>query len=205
MGTVMIAAARRISFVSPIGWRRGLLIAALSLAGAVHLLLAPDHFGESALMGVGFLCSAFAELGLALAVLLKPRRFTYVAVIGASAALIALYAYNVMIGLPFSGASRDGNPLSGAGHSDAHHPIAAEHETEHDAEAHPEGGHHSGGIALGAGEAVDMLGATTKLSELAAIGLAAALVLRSRVSTRTHVERRVGEGHASPLNRDSGS
>jgi hypothetical protein len=199
----MIAAARRISFVSPIGWLRGLLIAALSLAGAVHLLLAPDHFGESALMGVGFLCSALAQFGLALAVLVKPRRFTYVAVIGVSAALIAFYAYNVMIGLPFSGASREGNPLSGAGHSDGHHSIAAEHEAEHDAEAHSEGGHHSGGLALGEGEAVEMLGATTKLSELAAIGLAVAVILRSRVSTRTCVERRVEEGCASPLNRDS--
>jgi hypothetical protein len=154
-------------------------------------------------MGVGFLSSAVAQFGLAFAVLVSPRRFAYVAVIGVSAALIGLYAYNVMIGLPFNGASTDGNPLSGAGHSGAHHSIAAEHDAEHDATAHSGGGHHGGGLVLGEGEAIDMLGATTKLGELAAIGLAVALILRSRVSTRTGVERRVKGGHASPLNQDS--
>jgi hypothetical protein len=198
----MIAAAPWISFVSPIGWIRGLLIAALSLAGAVHLLLAPDHFGESALMGVGFVCSALAQFGLALAVLVKPRRLAYVAVIGVSLGLIGLYAYNVMIGLPFSGASTHSDPLSGAGHFDAHS-IAAQHGHEHEAAAHSEGGAHSGGLVLGEGEAVDLPGVTTKLSELAAIGLAVALILRSRVTTATWAERRVEEGPASPLTRDS--
>lgn len=36
----MIAAARRVPLVSPTGWHRVLLIAALSLGGAVHLVLA---------------------------------------------------------------------------------------------------------------------------------------------------------------------
>lgn len=197
----MIAAARRISFVSPIGWLRGLLIAALTLGGAVHLVLAPDHFGESALMGLGFLCSALAEFGLAVAVLVKPKRLVYVAVIGVSAALIGLYAYNVMIGLPFHGASADGNP-SGVGHSGAHQTIAAEHDPEHETTAHS-GGHHSGGLVLGEGEAVDMLGATTKLGELAMIGLAVALILRSSVSTPTRVEHRVEDGRVSRLNGES--
>jgi hypothetical protein len=199
----MIAAARRFSFTSPTGWTRGLLIAALSLAGAVHLLLAPEHFGESALMGVGFLCSAVAQLGLALAVLVKPRPSAYLAIIGLSAVLIGLYAYNVMIGLPFNGATTDGGPLNDGGHSGGHHSVAAQHEAEHDSGAHSGGGHHSGGLVLGAGEAVDVLGATTKLSELAAIGLAGALILRSGVSTPTRAEPRVEEGRASPLIRES--
>ena len=147
-------------------------------------------------MGVGFLCSAVAQFGLALAVLVKPRPFAYVATIGLSAGLIGLYAYNVMIGLPFNGTTTDGTPLSGAGHSGGHHSVAAEHEAEHDEGAHSGGGHHSGGLVLGEGEAVDMLGATTKASELAAIGLAVALILRSRVSTRTVVERRIEGGRA---------
>jgi hypothetical protein len=165
----------------------------LTLAGAIHLLLTPDHFAESAIMGVGFLGSAIAEFGLALAVLMKPRRIAYVAVIGVSVALIGLYAYNVMIGLPFIGASTDGSFLSGAGHSDAHHSTAAEHDPEHEA-AHTGGGHHNGGLMLGEGEAMDLMGATTKLSELATIGLAVALIRRSGVSTRTCVEARVEEG-----------
>ena len=183
----------------PIGWTRGFLIAALTLAGAIHLLLTPDHFTESAVLGVGFFGSAIAEFGLAFAVLMKPRRLAYVAVIGVSVALIGLYAYNVMIGLPFNGASIDGSHDNGAGHSDAHHSVAAEHDPDHE-EAHSGGGHHSGGLMLGEGEAMDMLGATTKLSELATIGLAVALIRRSRVSTRTCIGPRVEGGPG-----DSGS
>jgi hypothetical protein len=152
-------------------------------------------------MGLGFLCSALAEFGLAAAVLVQPRRLVYVAVIGVSAALIGLYAYNVMIGLPFHGASADGNP-SGVGHG-AQQTIAAEHDSEHETMAHSGGGHHSGGLVLGEGEAVDMLGATTKLAELAMIGLAVALILRSSVSTPTCIEHRVEDGRVSRLNGES--
>ena len=193
---------RREIVARPIGWLRGSLIAALALAGAIHLLLAPDHFAESAVMGVGFVGSAIAELGLALAVFVKPRLFAYLAIIGVSAALIGLYAFNVMIGLPFNGASTDGSHITGAGQSDAHHSTASEHDPDHEA-AHSGTGHHTGGLILGDGEAVDPLGATTKLSELAAIGLAVTLIRRSRISVRTWVEPRVEEGRASPLSRES--
>jgi hypothetical protein len=193
----VIAAARWISFVCPTAWLRGLLIVALTLAGAIHLLLTHDHFAESPLLGVGFFGSAFAELGLALAVLVKPRRLVYFAVIGVTSALIGLYAYNVMIGLPFSGARFDSNLLELTGHTeDPHHSTSTDHDSGHEAAAHSAGDHHSGGLVLGEGEPIDTLGATTKLSELASVGLAIALVLRSR-GTRPYPEPRVGGRNGS--------
>jgi hypothetical protein len=180
----MLVTARQVSTANWTGWTRAFLIAGLVVAAAIHLLLTPDHFAESTLMGAGFLSSAVAEFGLAAAVLVRPRRMVYFAVIGVASALIALYAYNVMIGLPFSEASAGTHLSESAVHSDnAQHSAPANHGSEHEAVGHDEGAHHSGGLVLGEGEPVDLLGAGTKLSELATIGLAFALILQSRVSS----------------------
>lgn len=158
------------------GWPRVLLSAALTLAGLLHLLLTPDHFEASALMGVGFAGAALAEFGLALAVLVKPMRLTYFAVIGVAAALIGLYAFNVMIGLPFV---ESGSAVDDGGHaSDAALSADAGHADGSDDPGHAESGHHPTGLVLGGGEPVDAFGAATKLSELAAIGLAVSLLAR---------------------------
>lgn len=162
-------------------WMRRALAATLALAGMAHLALAPAHFAESTLMGLGFVGSAAAELGLAGLMLARPRRALYAATIGVASALVVLYAYNVMVGLPFSETQAppsaiteslptvgDSAPDDGEGHHGAAHEPAAE-----TAE-----GHHAGGIQLGQGEPVDASGAVTKLAELAAIGLAVILLRR---------------------------
>lgn len=163
--------------VAGLDWLRAALIAALLFAGIVHLLLAPEHFDESAVMGIGFVGSGVAEILLAAAVLMRPRRIVHLAVIGVAAGLIGMYAFNVMIGLPFSAASPNGAVAEEAGHS-----AANSAETDHGAAdedpGHADSGHHSDGLVLGQGEPVDALGFTTKLSELAAIGLAMALLRR---------------------------
>ena len=161
-----------------VDWLRTALIAALLFAGVVHLLLAPEHFDESTVMGIGFVGSGVAEILLAAAVLMMPRRIVHVAVIFVAAGLIGMYAFNVMIGLPFSASA---NP-DGVVAEEAGHPAADSAETGHGAAdqdpAHAGSGHHSDGLVLGQGEPVDLLGFTTKLSELAAIGLALALLRR---------------------------
>ena len=151
------------------------------LAGVIHLVLTADHFKESTVMGVGFLGSALAEFALAGAVLVRPRRLVYVAVIGVATVLIGLYAYNVMLGLPFSESAAHGGVVEGSHVGDAPHSTDGEHGSGQAEAGQVEGGHHSDGLVLGQGEPVEALGAATKLSELAAIGLAVGLLTRRRI------------------------
>jgi hypothetical protein len=151
------------------------LAAVLAVAGLIHLVLVPDHFAESTLMGLGFVGATIAELGLAALVLAWPHRLVYLGTIVVAVGLIGLYAYNVMIGLPFA-----------AGHTEvADQPAAsAEHEGEHTEGQHAEDGehaaHHTEGLVLGAGEPVDAVGATTKTLEAVSVGLALVLLRRRR-------------------------
>ena len=163
-------------------WMRGALAATLTLAGALHVVLAPAHFAESALMGLGFLGTAAAELGLAGLVLARPRRMLYLATVGVASAVILLYAYNVMIGLPFNATEAPHTavteplpPVGATAHDDE-----AQHGAEHEPVTENANGHHAGGIQLGRGEPVDASGALTKVAELAAIGLALSLLRRPR-------------------------
>lgn len=67
---------------------RAALVAVLGVAAVLHLWLTPAHFEESTLMGVGFAAAAAVEFGLALAVLLRPMRLVYVAIVAVAIALI---------------------------------------------------------------------------------------------------------------------
>jgi hypothetical protein len=78
------------------------LVAALLVgAGAVHLALAPSHFGESTVEGVGFLVAAWLQIALAIAVLLRPTRVVIFTTIAVSAASIGAWAVSRIWGLPF--------------------------------------------------------------------------------------------------------
>jgi hypothetical protein len=70
-------------------------------AGAVHVAMAPSHFGESTAEGVGFLVVAWLQVGLGVAVVLRPSRGVISAVIAVSAACIAAWAVSRTAGLPF--------------------------------------------------------------------------------------------------------
>jgi hypothetical protein len=80
-----------------------LVLALLLLTAAIiHLTLTPEHLEISLLLGVGFLLAGFTQLALAALVLGAPERGDLVmsAVVVVSVALIVIYAYAVLVGLP---------------------------------------------------------------------------------------------------------
>ena len=87
---------------------RLLMSAALFLAGWIHLLLVPEHLDESPILGIGFLASGLAQLALAAVVLWRPRDWNLALVVAINVTLIAIYAYAVLVGLPFAGTSEHG-------------------------------------------------------------------------------------------------
>ena len=84
-----------------IGWVQWLVAALLVGAGAVHLALAPSHFGESTVEGIGFVAAAWLQIALAVAILLRPTRVVIFTVIAVSAASIGAWAVSRIWGLPF--------------------------------------------------------------------------------------------------------
>lgn len=180
--TTRLVAEGRARPVPPGLWR-ALLACALAVAGVLHLMLTSDHFSESLLMGLGFAAATAAELGLAVAVLARPSRLVYAAVVVVSAILLALYVYNVFIGLPFAGEHAAAvrtqrtaveSAEGGEREHDQHDETASQGEVaEHN-------GHHTEGLVLGSGEPVDAPGAATKSAELVSIGIAAGLLIRER-------------------------
>ncbi|WP_415857142.1 hypothetical protein, partial [Sinomonas sp. G460-2] len=69
-------------------------------AGWVHLLLAPEHWGESALLGVGFLGAGLLQLALAIAIVARPTRPAHFALVVLNVALVVVWLYAVFVGLP---------------------------------------------------------------------------------------------------------
>ena len=63
--------------------------------------MAPSHLGESAIEGWGFVVAAWAQLLLAVAVLLRPGRRVGLAVIATNTVLVAVWAVTRVAGLPF--------------------------------------------------------------------------------------------------------
>jgi hypothetical protein len=86
-----------------ISWVQWLVATLLVGAGAVHLALAPSHFGESTVEGIGFVVAAWLQLALAVAVLLRPTRVVVFATIAVSAACIGAWAVSRIWGLPLGG------------------------------------------------------------------------------------------------------
>lgn len=78
---------------------------AIFIAGWIHLLLVPEHFAGSPVLGLGFLTAGMAQLVLAGLVLWRPRDWTLVTVVAVNATLISIYAYAVLVGLPVGGAA----------------------------------------------------------------------------------------------------
>jgi hypothetical protein len=90
-----------------------LLAALLAGAAAIHVAMTPSHLGESAVEGAGFLVSAWVQLGLAVAVLLRrPSRLLLAAIAGASTVLIAAWVVSRTAGLPFGSHSGHAESVS---------------------------------------------------------------------------------------------
>lgn len=100
------------------------------------------------MLGAGFAVAGIIQFGLAALILTRPTTNVLRAVVVISAVLIALYVWNVMLGLPLVG--------PGATESAEHGHEAVEHA-------------HESGLILGLGEPVDLAGALTKAAELLAL------------------------------------
>ena len=92
------------------------LAASLFLAGWIHILLTPEHLGEATVLGLGFLVAGVVQLALAGLALARPRDWVWYSVIAVNAALILVYVYAVLVGLPFMSDHADvGGLLIGSG------------------------------------------------------------------------------------------
>ncbi len=158
-------------------WQMTVTLAiALAAAGVIHCLLTPEHMEVSVVFGAGFLAAGLAQFGMAAMAVLRPSRLVYAAIIATTLGLTGLYAYNVVVGLPF----HEPGPVAAAtdGHaSDTAHRHAAPPPAEGDALS---GGadHHEGGMVIGTGEPIDPYGALTQLAQLSAAALALTLLMR---------------------------
>ena len=161
----------------PARWPTLALAGALVLAGIVHGALTAGHLAQSPLYGFGFLAAGASQLGFASIVLVRPTRAVYIALIAVTTVLIALYAANVVVGLPLHA------PAS-------HHGVATAVDHGHGAQAGGHDGHVTGetddanlrtvdAVTLGTREPVDAVGLGTQVAQLAAIGLALSLLRRS--------------------------
>lgn len=81
---------------------RWLLAAAVAsvAAAAVHVVVTPEHFEESALYGVFFVALSAGQLGYAVALLVRPTRRLLAAGVVASTAAVLLWAVTRTVGLP---------------------------------------------------------------------------------------------------------
>ncbi|HEY3142134.1 MAG TPA: hypothetical protein VGJ86_13445 [Acidimicrobiales bacterium] len=82
----------------PDRWALGALLVG---AGVIHLVMAPSHLGESALEGWGFLVSGWLQIGLAVALVLRPARWAVGLTVASNIALVAIWTVSRTIGLPF--------------------------------------------------------------------------------------------------------
>lgn len=78
------------------------------VAGWIHVLLTPEHWAESALLGAGFLGAGLLQLALSIAVVERPGRAVHLALVVLNVALVAVWLYAVLVGLPFGDAHDHG-------------------------------------------------------------------------------------------------
>lgn len=166
-------------FVTP-PWQLTLALAvALAAAGIIHCLLTPEHMEISVVFGAGFLAAGIAQFGMAAMAVMRPSRPVYAVIIATTLGLTGLYAYNVVVGLPFHeappGAAATAERTSGTGHGHSAAPPAEADALSVD--------HHEPGVVLGAGEPIDPYGAMTQLAQLSAAALALTLLVRRTPAT----------------------
>jgi hypothetical protein len=88
---------------------RWLLAWLLFGAAAIHFVMAPSHIGQSSVEGSGFVVAGWAQVGLAVAVLVWPRRRgLLLAAVLLSVGLIGAWIVSRTAGLPFG--AHEGHP-----------------------------------------------------------------------------------------------
>ena len=80
-----------------------LLGASTFVAAWMHLLLTPEHLGVSTLLGGGFLVSGLAQLSLTVLAVERPSERIWALLVMLNTALVVVWAYAVLVGLPFAG------------------------------------------------------------------------------------------------------
>jgi hypothetical protein len=98
--------------VTTVGWVQWFVAALLVGAAAVHLALAPSHFGHSTAEGVAFLIAAWFQLALAVAVLLRPTRRIIAAIIAVSVACIGVWVVSRIGGFSFGEHAADSDTVT---------------------------------------------------------------------------------------------
>lgn len=92
---------------------RLLMSGGLAVAAWIHLILVPEHMAESWVLGLGFLAAAVAQAALAVIVVRWPREWNLWLVVAVNVTLVAVYAYAVVVGLPFGAAAEGGMAMGG--------------------------------------------------------------------------------------------
>jgi hypothetical protein len=82
------------------------LAISLLAAGLMHLVLTAEHMQESAILGIGFVVAALAQIVLGL-LALRPNLAPYGWIIALNAVLIVLFAAHATTGLPLPDAQAD--------------------------------------------------------------------------------------------------
>jgi len=80
---------------------RYLLAACLFGAAAIHLAMVPGHMTEWAAEGVAFVVTAWIQIGLGVALLIRPRRWMLWAALFTSAVFVGAWAWSRLWGPPF--------------------------------------------------------------------------------------------------------
>lgn len=85
--------------VSPI--LRASIAATLAGAALIHFAMVPSHMNEWAFEGVAFILAGWLQVALAVAIVVRPRRWIIAAVVASSLAFIAAWIVTRTIGAPF--------------------------------------------------------------------------------------------------------
>ena len=86
---------------------RLLLSVSLIVAADLHLVTTPQHLDEALLLGVGFLAAGLVQLAFAVYVIVREDDRPIGLLLAVTVALIAIYAYALLVGLPLDSGHSD--------------------------------------------------------------------------------------------------
>lgn len=86
---------------------RLVLATATFVAGWMHLVLTPEHLAESTVLGLGFLAAGLAQVALSVLCVARRSENALSALVVLDVALLAVWAYAVLVGLPIGDVGPD--------------------------------------------------------------------------------------------------
>lgn len=81
---IVASSDRQNRHIDPATWPVAVRSTVLAVAGAIHLILMPEHLAGSPVLGIGFFAAGIAQLSLSALVVVWGRRIVLVAVIAVS-------------------------------------------------------------------------------------------------------------------------